>query len=466
MAFLDKYIFLLMIFSPLVAAFFITLIPPTDTGSKLAISKFFAVIGFAAYVRVFMIYLGHELEPQTTLSFSVVTFNISLTLLITKYNLFLYGAASAALLASIFLYDVPNTKTNIHQVAPFLLTFFLYVSFGQADLRVALPILSIANFLLYFLIGFADQVRRGATIFQMGIFLFATDGLALVLLQIVFSDHASPTAAALINALLLVPGLTRLGLPIFAPFMKRLLLNMDDREGSFIMVFLQLSGLFTLIMAKNNLAETPQSIVVLIAGTALVGAIYLALLFLTEPRIKAVPYYYLLFYSSLVSVSLFLPTSDVLWPYSVTLFLTNITCFFPNTFIATSIGKSLAKEGPAHYAPIWLVAQCLFLGLPGLGIGSCLWALFYRVASLGIFDQSEPLRFWWLTFSMGWLIGLFLLACNAIANVRELWRTQPASNTGETRLPYRRSLLAGPTIAAIFSLMLPFIVYYARLRGI
>ncbi len=47
----------------------------------------------------------------------------------------------------------------------FILTFVLFITFGQKDLRVALPIISITNFIIYFLIGYSEKIRRGSTIF-------------------------------------------------------------------------------------------------------------------------------------------------------------------------------------------------------------------------------------------------------------------------------------------------------------
>lgn len=466
MIFLDHYIFLLMIFSPLVASFFITLIPTTDTGSKLTVSRFFALIGFAAFVRVCVIYLNHKIQTETALSFSVVNFNVSLTLLLNKYNVFLYGAAAAALLINIFLYDVRDTKTNIHQVAPFLLTFFLYVSFGQGDLRVALPLLSIANFLLYFLIGFADQIRRGSTIFQMGIFLFAGDALALILMQIPFSERASPNETALITAFLLVPGFARLGLPLAAPFIKKLLLNVDAREGPFVMVFLQLAGLFTVLMAKNDFLTMPSSLTVGVISIATVSALYIALLAIFDAKIRTLPYYFLLFYTAFVIISLFLVEDDGFWPFTITLFLTNLVCFFSSTFIANIIIEYDAKEiFSSRLAPLWFFCLSLVLGLPGLGIGTSLWALFYRILSLGWLFGDHPLRFFWLCMSMMWLFSLLLLACGAVFSLKELLSWKDRFSVADTRMPVKRSLIAGPVIAAIISLLIPSVIFYAKQQG-
>lgn len=467
MIFLDRYIFLLMIFSPLAASFFIMLIPTTDTGSKLTVSRFFALIGFVTFARVFVIFLDHRIQTETALSFSVINFNISLTLVLTKYNIFLYGAAAASLLVNIFLYEIRDTKTNIHQVAPFLLTFFLYISFGQADLRVALPLLSIANFLVYFLIGFAEQIRRGSTIFQMGIFLFASDALALVLMQIPFSERVTSIPSMYISAMLLVPGFARLCLPMLAPFMKKLLLNVDEREGPFLMVFLQLSGLFIITMAKADITELPDSLVIILCSITVISAFYLSVLAIFDGKPKTLPYYFLLFYSSLSCTSLFFSYDEGFWFFCITLFMTNIACFFYNAFIANLISQyQLQDANFPRLAPIWFLTLALFLGLPGYGIGTSLWALMYRFLGLGLFSEEQPWRIFWGIFSLTWLLGVLLLSCAAVLSVRNL--LLPSENLGltEGRVTLKRSLYLGPFILAAISILIPTVIFYAKLQGI
>lgn len=467
MIFLDRYIFLLMIFSPLAASFFITLIPTTDTGSKLTVSRFFAFIGFITFARVFIIFLDHKVQTNTALSFSIINFNISLTLTITRFNIFLYGTAAASLLVNVFLYDVRDTKTNIHQVAPFLLTFFLYISFGQADLRVALPLLSIANFFVYFLIGFADQIRRGSTIFQMGIFLFACDALALVVLQIPFSERITSIPSQFINALLLFPGLSRLCLPLVAPFMKKLLLNVDDREGPFLIVFLQLAGLFIIVMAKADFTNLPDSLVVVLSSISVISAFYLSVLAILDGKMKTMPYYFLLFYSSLCSASLFFAKNEDLWFFSITLFITNIACFFYNAFIANLINQLQIKQSYLpRLAPLWFLTLALLLGLPGFGIGTSLWALLYRFLELGLFSEQQPWRLFWAIFALAWLLSLFLLSCAAVFSVRTLLIPPENSKILERRVTLKRSLLLSPFLMAVISLLIPMVIFYAKMQGI
>lgn len=120
----DQFILHILVFCPLAAALFITLIPTVDLHSKLTISKFFSIIGFLAFMRLFYIFVNQNIPVETMLSFGTVNLNINLVLFITKYNIFLYGVASAALMANMFMYEINDPKTNIHQVAPFLLTFF------------------------------------------------------------------------------------------------------------------------------------------------------------------------------------------------------------------------------------------------------------------------------------------------------------------------------------------------------
>lgn len=466
---LDPYIFHILVFSPLLASIFITLIPTIDIGSKLAISRFFATIGFVSFLRIFVLFLNHQIQTENLLSFSIYNFNINFIFILTKHNVFLYGAAAATLLANMYIYNIKDTKSNIHQAAPFILTFFLYVSFGQADLRVALPILSIANFLVYYLIGFTEKIRRGSTIFQMGIFLFSCDALALVLLQIPYSDNISPTSLTLLNALLVVPGMARLCMPMFAPYMKKLLLNVDDEEGPFLITFLQLAGFLVLILVRNDLVELPLLLTVIVALMALIGAIYVSLVALTDHTIRTLPYYFLVFYSSLVAMILFLAITDDFWFLAASLLLTNVACFFHATRFALLIGQYRANESlEPRLRSTWFITLGLLIGLPGLGIGTSLWATIYRFIELGFLDEKSPWALFFRYTSAFWLIGLLILSFALILSVREEISNKLDFDTNVTglRLPIRRSLLISPLLIALLSWLIPIVTFYAAAKGL
>lgn len=467
MNFIDPYIFHFVVLSPLAAAIFITLVPTVDMGSKLAISRFFAFAGFLGFIRLFFLFLNFETPTQTSLSFNIVNFHITFTLILTKYNIFLYGAAAASLTVNMLSHVITDTKSNIHQVAPFLLTFFLYICFGQSDLRVALPVLSIANFLIYYLIGYADKPRRGSTIFQMGIFLFSCDAMVLVLLQIPYSVNLSTTSLALLNTLLLVPGLARLCLPMFAPFMKRLLLNVDEEEGPFLITFLQLSGMFILILVRTDLIEISDVLTAIFACFVLIGAIFVALLSIWDRNIKITPYYFLVFYSSLASTFLFLNYSSALWYFSISLFLTNIACFFHATRCALYV---LSYKHQEIYSPqlraIWFITLALFIGIPGFGIGASLWALFFWFTKLDQLSFTNPLIGFWIVIAIIWLIGLLLLSFALMLSIRE---DAPKRALLEIMLPHKvpalRSLLFGTFFVAVLSWIIPLTTLFAATKG-
>jgi hypothetical protein len=468
MTIIDHYIFHILVFSPLVASIFITLIPAIDTGSKRSLSRFFAIIGLLVFIRVFISFLSNKIPIETGISFSVANFNINLNLLLNKYNIFLYGAAAMVLMATMSSYIINDTKTNIHQASPFLLTFFLYISFGQTDLRVALPILSIANFLIYFLIGSTDKTRRGSTIFQMGIFLFSCDTMVLVLLQISYSDYLSSTSFAFFNFLLLIPGLARLCLPMLAPFMKKLLLNVDDAEGPFLITFLQFAGIWILILNKTDLAELPHLLTTMLTCIATIGSIYVALLAITDHQIRAIPYYFLVFYSSLGSMFLFLSNSDDIWFFSISLLITNIACFFHATRCALLIEKYRFPE--IHHPQvrsIWFIALGLFLVLPGMGIGMSLLPVVYQFITLVYFGNMYSPTGFWLLISIGWILGLLLFSFAFILSVRELVSSGLNADTisVSNHLPILRSLLRATILVILFSWLIPLATFYIATLG-
>jgi hypothetical protein len=112
MNFIDPYIFPIVVFLPLVAALFITLIPTKDMGSKLVISRLFAVISFIAFLRLFFLFLNQALEEKTSLSFRGFNFQISFNLFLTKHTILLYGASALALVAHMSSHIV-LTKTYV-----------------------------------------------------------------------------------------------------------------------------------------------------------------------------------------------------------------------------------------------------------------------------------------------------------------------------------------------------------------
>lgn len=465
MSVIDQYIFHILVFSPAAASIFITLIPTIDMGSKLAISRFFSAIGFLSFCRLYIIFLEKSAQTETAFSFLFANFNINFSLALNKYNLFLYGAAAALLLANMVSNEINDTKTNIHQVAPFLLTFFLNISFGQTDLRVALPILSIANFLVYFLIGSTDKIRRGSTIFQMGIFLFSCDALTLVLLQILYSDDISSATLAIQNTLLVIPGLARLCLPLFTPFMKRLILNLDEEEGPFLVIFLQLSGFLILVLVRSDMIEIPALLTIPVACVAVIGACLIALIAVSDYKTKTLPYYFLVFYSSMAAMILFLSISDDYWFLSISLLLTNTVCFFNSTRVSVLINQY--RELDAHHPQLrstWFITLALLIGIPGLGIGTSLWAVIFHLLSLDFLESNLTEGFWPVVIA-AWTVGLLLFSFALILSVREEILRRPLDFSMYTnRMQFKRSMLFAPFLTALLSLIIPILTLYAAIK--
>ncbi len=469
MSLIDSYIFSIVVFSPLIAAIFITLVPAKDMNSKLAISRFFAALSFLAFLRLFFLFLNEDITTKSSLSFAVFNFNVTFALSLTKHNILLYGAASICLLAHMYSHVFNDIKTNIHQVLPFILIFFLNISFGQNDLRVALPVLSIATFLVYFLIGRTEKAKRGSTIFQMGIFLFSCDALILVLLQIPHSDNLTATTSALFNAVFLIPAFARLCLPMFAPFMKRLLLNLDEAEGPILVIFLQFSGIFILDIVSTDLIEVSAFFTVFISVVTVLGAYFVILLAINDRSLNSMPYYFFVFYSSLASSVLFINDSEKSWYFCLSLYLTNIACFFHATRCAFLVKgyKNQHVHQPSSTA-IWFIALALMLGLPGLGNGVSLWPIFYRFISFGLFELSDPRAFFWLIMGIVWLVGLALLSFSLVLSVRAVAISKPSSEllALSTHVPPIRSIMIEALFVVLLSWAIPLATYFTANLGV
>lgn len=457
MRILDAYAVYLMVFSPLMAAIFITLIPTIDIGSKRAISRFFALIGFLAFFRVLALFLDHQLLTQYAISFKISEIYVNFSISINKYNIFLFGASSATILANMMLHELNDVKSNAHQVAPFILTFILFITFGQKDLRVALPIISISNFIIYFLIGYAEKIRRGSTIFHMGTFLFTCDTLALILLQYQEIVEGS-TVFNLLQAAILIPGFARLTLPVFAPFMKKLFLNLDESEGPFIVTFLQLSGFFILILYRIEFSDISTFIFTTVEILTLASAIYTAFLALKEVKNGVIPYYFFVFYSSICACLLFVVNLDTFWHLSSALILSNIACFLHCTKTSLLVNQYRHLSAfQSRAKATWYLSLCLMAGMPGFGLGTSLWQIIYII----ITEHRMGL-------SLGslWLLAFLLMLYALILSVRN-----ENFETGENRMtlvdfrtPVTKTFVIAPILVALLTLVIPLVTIYASSR--
>lgn len=466
MTFLDQYIFHLLVLSPVSAAIFITLIPTIDTASKLSISRFFSLAGLAIYLRLFFLFINRQIALKTVASLTIINFNINFTLTLNQYNVFLYGAAAILLVINTLSYETNDLKTNMHQAIPFVLVFTLYIIFGQTDLRVALPILSIGNFLVYFLIAETNKVRRGSTIFQMGIFLFSCDALALVLLQIPFDTHSS-FVPVLFQFALLIPGLSRLCLPMVSPFMRKLFLNVDDSEGPFILLFLNLSGFFILLLVYQDLNTFTPLLSILTASIIGLGSVFTVLLAINEQQTRTIPFHCLIFYSSLASMILFLSRDGDLIFFSISIILVNMICFF---YFARTALRIRQKLGQAFYCPqlrstLFLMAS-LFIGIPGLGIGTPLLAAWYRILELKLHSGENSYSVFWQILFIIFALNILLLSYALIKNLRNeenYWGSSWSwSQTNPTLID--RSFVITPWLIALISLLLSAAVFYSSVK--
>lgn len=453
MGIIDTYLLHFLIFSPLIASLFITLIPTNDINSKLAISKFFALIIMISYIKIFFASLNNNMQVNMILSNKIGDLNINLIINISKINIYLYGILSLVLVVYFFIFEFVDSKTNIHQVAPFLLTFFLFISMGQKDIRVALPILSISNFLIYFMIGYTNKIRRGSSIFHMGVFLFSCDTLALVTLQMP-SVKLDAFFMPVLFIILLAPGLARLCLPLFSPFTKKLLLNVDEFEGPFIMVFLQISGFIISLMIKNELRQFEETSSLTIAYLSLIGAFYIALTALASRNIKIIPYYYLIFYTSFIVFLLFISKDAKLSTVAMVLFLNNLICFIFTSRLPLIINNRYASYNSNHIEALCFISLCMFMGLPGLGMGTTLWVSIYHLASINIFMLAMVLI---------WLIILLLLSLALIMSINIYLSTRNIIKPTSYQL--KLAILWSPLFMACISWLIPLIIIYANYRG-
>ena len=448
----DSYVVYLMVFSPLLAAIFITLIPTPDINSKRSISRFFALIGFIAFIRVFILFLNKNLLEQYAISFNLIQFYVNFSINIDKYNIFLFGISSVALLANMLLYELNDTKSNIHQVAPFVLTFILFITFGQRDLRVALPIISIANFIIYYLIGYSNKIRRGSTIFHMGTFLFTFDTLALILLQYQTESHD------FLKLIILIPGFARLTLPVFAPFMKNLFLNLDESEGPFIITFLQLTGFFILVLFRAEFSALSEFILDASQVIIFISALYIAFLALSEHRTLITPYYFLVLYASLTACLIFLDKFYSLWYLSYSLLMSNIICFLHNIKTSLMINQyqhinSLQNRVRAT----WFLSLCLIAGVPGFGIGAALWQIIYNIINYKLMNITLG-----LCFIAVWLLLEYAL----IISMRKENFTRDEANVTivDYRVPITKTFVIAPFFVALITFLIPIITYYTYKR--
>lgn len=464
-----KYIVYAMIFSPLFAAAFITLIPTVDLNSKITLSRFFAFASFFSFLCVLALFVDNQLHNQYSISFKVADFYINFAINVTKYNIFLYGAMAASLLANMILYEPNDTKSNAHQVAPFILTFIIFITLGQRDLRIALPIISMSNFIIYFLIGYGGKIHRSSTIFQMGIFLFTCDALVLILLQYQEIDGPNSVFAEALKIAAIIAGLARIGIPLTAPFMAKLFLNVDEAEGPFLITYLQITGFAILVLIRSELTIVPTYLISLIAVITLLSALYLALAAVHEPRPTILPYYVLTFYAAITANVIFLSDFASFWHLSASLLLSNIACFLhlSKSSLVLSQYQHLYSLQPRIKAT-WFFSLCLLVGAPALGIGASLWPVVYLILQKHRGAFVNPLSNWWFYWVLLFAMALIILSYALILNYKKdiFKRYEKNHSFIDYRLPVHKLFYLSPLIIEAITLAIPLATFYVSSRAL
>lgn len=457
MIIIDSYIMHFLIATPLIATIFITLIPAIDNSSKIAMSKFFSLITFIFFLRLAYLYFNNLIPAQQILSINLTQFNINLILSISKQNIFLFCALSMSLLADMFFYEFNDTKTNMHQVAPFFLTFILFISLGQKDIRVALPIISVANFIIYFIIGHNNKRNRGSAIFHTGIFLLTVDALSLILLQFQDFQNTSTTTTLIMQMAIMLPGLARLCLPLCAPFMNTLFLNLDETEGPFILIFLHISGFFIILMTRQELAVSPELLSIVIGITSVLSALYISFIVIHEKKISVIPYYFLAFYSAFTNSLIFIFEESISWYISAIVFLTVIAVFMHTAKSASIIEKyRQIKTNKSKLLATWFLSISLLMGIPGLGIGTVIWIMLYLMhEKTVVFPQ--PYNALWSAVIFTWVIAIFIIAYGFLSKALLLSSEEVKK---DQFISMKKPFLLSPLLIALLSFVIPLLTLY------
>lgn len=340
--------------------------------------------------------------------------------------------------------DLADTKTNIHEVAPFLLTFVLHITLAQDNITTVLPIISIAHFIIYFVVGHGTRPRRGVAIFHTGVFIITCDALALVLFQYDAFGTLPRPYNTLVAVACLAPGLARMCLPMCAPFMKRLFLNIEEGDSPFIIAFMQLSG-FLILLEARRFVDMPTSVSAIVGLICAISALYAALLAISDESVL-IPYYFLVLYASLAALVLFIAPTTFFVTLSLTVLL---LCLF----LFTAVSKFVADTNPSRQT--WFLFLGLLVGAPGFGIGVILWPVIYFVVDLHRNSKSPFLSAWAFTgiiFSLAVVLFCYAVMIKA--------RKSPGALEGTvTRVPLghaqnRYGSLLSPTIVALLSLLI------------
>lgn len=413
MIFIDYVSLYVAIFSPVIASIFVVLIPAYDLSSKRMVSVFFSFVSLIFNARMYFIFLTKGFLPKVILKVPFLATSVYFTLELSNINILFFVAAAFFLFINFAFGSDENKKGDLMYVAPFLLVFSLFVCFGQKEIRLFLPILSITSAIVYYVISQNNRERRGMTIFRMGVFLFSCETIALILLQYPNILTLSPWLSGLSYVAIILPALARLCMPIMTPYMNYLFSNMDKKEDEFPLMFLQLSGYYLLVRIRNEFGIVSTDLMVIINILCLISALFLAVAVSVKRVNKYSQFYGLLFFSTVCVALLYCPAFELGPQLSMALFLTNLICYgCLSTSVSALNSLNLRKFSENSKASMWFLLMVFFLGLPGLGVGAPLWLAMYSLIKVSVVGTS-----FLLWFIISWLAMIILWNFALIAGI-------------------------------------------------
>ncbi len=407
-------------FSPLFAAIFIMLIPSFDVESKNTISRFFALINFFAFSKIFISSFLNKKINNIVFNINIDDITIKFIANLEEKNLMLMGFMSLIVLIFVYLFVDKEQRNNLHEAIPFLLAFIANILFGQDELALALPVLSISSFIIYFLLGFSKKPKKGSAIFHMGVFLFIFDTLALAAIQYKNLYAYDSKYKIWFQLFVLIPGLSRMGIALFAPYMRRFFGDMSEKDGTFLACYLQILGYFLLGLAKDVLHQDIKYPFVFMGIIATISSFLIAVTALSSYKSGRLPYYFLSFYSSIVAATLFFSADKTYWYLSSSLFLCNIILFIHSEKLCQIIHeKKYHNIYRTKLKATWFLSLSLLLSIPGIGIGTTIWPIIYTIARDSLYSKGSIFTFTWQVVFFFYGISLILLSLAVILNLRD-----------------------------------------------
>lgn len=417
MNFVDYYIVHILLSLPLLSAIFIYLIPHSDIASKKTIANFFSTVSVIAYLRLLILFLTKN--PIASIDFSLNLYNLNFNLFmeIKQSSVLIYGLVVLSIAFHSYSQKTSSVKNSLHHSIPFILTFVLYVVLGQTDLKIALPILSITNFLIYFSLSLSQKNQRGFTIFQSGVFLLCYDTLALIVLQIYSSLEYKNKTVLMI--LLLAPGCARLLLPLFAPHFNKFIKNTDHESNILLTIFLQISGFSIILLVYEIIEEIPEQLSIIVNFMSLINAGYVTYLMIRKQDIKFLPHYLLIIFNAFTVMILFSGKEVQMFWGSTSMFINNVICFLMSSLM---VKISTKIKVYSYHIPMvrsfWLLMGSLLIGLPGLGVGASLWPAIYYLIEIKIFYGTSSIYLWQVIIIL-WLVIITSLSIPLIKAINQ-----------------------------------------------